>query len=65
MRLQGLRGRYGIAAPAPICADPPPGGQADCQVVQAPSAPGQRLVPDYAAFPDDWPAWSPAARSGR
>ena len=25
-RLQDLRGRYGIAAPAPICADPPPGG---------------------------------------
>ena len=23
VRLQGLRGRYGIAAPAPICADPP------------------------------------------
>ena len=53
-RLQDLRGRYGIAAPAPICADPVPGGAAaDCQVVQAPSAPGQRLVPDYEAFPDD------------
>jgi L-fuculose-phosphate aldolase len=52
-RLQGLRGHYGISAPAPICADPPPGGPAECQVVQAPSAPGQRLVPDYAAFPDD------------
>src|ERR671918_1179048 len=40
VRLQGLRGRYGIAAPAPICAEP--GSQdsgADCQVVQAPSAP--------------------------
>ena len=52
-RLQGLRGHYGIAAPAPICTDPAPGGPADCQVVQAPSSPGQRLVPDYAAFPDD------------
>jgi L-fuculose-phosphate aldolase len=52
-RLQDLRGRYGIAAPAPICADPAPGGAADCQVVQAPSAPGQRLVPDYEAFPGD------------
>ena len=52
-RLQDLRGHYGIAAPAPICADPAPGTPADCQVVQAPSAPGQRLVPDYAAFPDD------------
>jgi len=50
-RLQDLRGHYGIAAPAPICADPVPGTSADCQVVQAPSAPGQRLVPDYAAFP--------------
>jgi L-fuculose-phosphate aldolase len=52
-RLQDLRGHYGIAAPAPICADPGAGAAADCQVVQAPSAPGQRLVPDYAAFPDD------------
>ena len=50
-RLQDLRGRYGIAAPAPICAEPT--GRtcpADCQVVQAPSAPGQRLVPDRLAF---------------
>src|SRR5919107_4773920 len=52
-KLQDLRGRYGIAAPAPICTDPQSGPAADCQVVQAPSAPGQRLVPDYAAFPDD------------
>jgi L-fuculose-phosphate aldolase len=50
-RLQGLRGSYGIKAPAPICADPspPPGpqdsaGSATCQVVQAPSGGGQRLV---------------------
>jgi L-fuculose-phosphate aldolase len=54
-RLQDLRGHYGIAAPAPICADPPAGTPADCQVVQAPSAPGQRLVPDYAAFPNAGP----------
>jgi L-fuculose-phosphate aldolase len=52
-RLQDLRGHYGIAAPAPICTDPVPGTPADCQVVQAPSAPGQRLVPDYEAFPGD------------
>jgi L-fuculose-phosphate aldolase len=52
LRLQGLRGMYGISAPAPICADPPLGGPADCQVVQAPSSPGQRLVTDRAAFPD-------------
>src|SRR4051812_15059982 len=57
-RLQGLRGTYGINAPAPICADPStpagapasPGAQgsgsdaATCQVVQAPSGGGQRLV---------------------
>ena len=47
-RLQGLRGTYGIAAPAPICPEPVP--EAGCQVVQAPSAPaGQRLVPDAQA----------------
>ena len=50
-RLQGLRGRYGIASPAPICADPP-GGAAECQTVLAPSAPGHRLVPDRVAFSD-------------
>src|SRR5258706_14480933 len=54
-RLQGLRGMYGIKAPAPICADPASvdigaGGAAasdiaDCQIVQAPSASGTRLVP--------------------
>jgi L-fuculose-phosphate aldolase len=53
LRLQDLRGRYGIAAPAPICADPPPEDATDCQVVQAPTAPGQRLVPERTAFPDD------------
>jgi L-fuculose-phosphate aldolase len=50
-RLQDLRGRYGIAAPAPICADPTSPTPADCQVVQAPSSPGQRLVPEWTAFP--------------
>ena len=46
-RLQGLRGTYGIAAPAPICPDPAPGGgDPTCQVVFAPEAPGERLVPD-------------------
>jgi len=55
-RLQGLRGTYGIAAPAPICADdsvgaatPEPGGQATCQVVQAPRGDGRRLVAEPAA----------------
>src|SRR5438105_3470471 len=52
-RLQGLRGTYGIAAPAPICADPSEalaaldaGDPALCQVVQAPQGGGQRLVAD-------------------
>jgi L-fuculose-phosphate aldolase len=48
-RLQGLRGKYGIAAPAPICPDPhdaAPADAASCQVVRAPSAPGERLVPE-------------------
>jgi L-fuculose-phosphate aldolase len=60
-RLQELRGTYGIKSPAPICADDsaPPGDsgdQADCQIVQAPSASGTRLVADivggFAARPD-------------
>lgn len=46
VRLQGLRGMYGIASPAPICADPgaePTAGQAECQTVFAPPSPA-RLV---------------------
>jgi len=52
LRLQALRGKYGIAAPAPICLDDDlsgPGGTIDatCQVVRAPeAAPGERLVAD-------------------
>jgi len=59
-RLQGLRGSYGIAVPAPICADPvqgpgsvqspasvqSSGSGPECQSIQAADAPGQRLVPD-------------------
>jgi len=46
-RLQALRGTYGIAAPAPICADPAPGmTDPSCQVLQSADAPGERLVPD-------------------
>src|SRR5687768_1088267 len=49
MRLQGLRGRYGITAPAPICSDPVAASDtdsADCQVLFAPpSSGGERLVP--------------------
>ena len=47
-RLQGLRGTYGIAAPAPLCTDPSQaalGDQVLCQVLEAPEA-QQRLVPD-------------------
>lgn len=46
-RLQGLRGMYGIASPAPICADETTtggGDQLECQVVQAPLS-DARLVP--------------------
>jgi L-fuculose-phosphate aldolase len=52
LRLQGLRGRYGIASPAPICLDDVlegtsvQVGDVTCQVVRAPDAPGLRLVPD-------------------
>src|SRR5919106_4019617 len=46
LRPQGLRGRYGISSPAPICADPisaSEAGAGDCQVLYAPpSAPGER-----------------------
>jgi L-fuculose-phosphate aldolase len=48
-RLQELRGTYGIAAPAPICSDPTAGGPGAgeaCQIVVAPSAPGEQLVPN-------------------
>jgi len=56
MRLQDLRGMYGIASPAPICADgaekgdEPPAADDDdvsCQVLQAPSSPDQRLVSEF------------------
>ena len=60
VRLQGLRGTYGIQAPAPICLDPDVtlgpgqaaqvvvagGDDATCQTVQAPAGSGSRLVPD-------------------
>jgi L-fuculose-phosphate aldolase len=55
-RLQELRGTYGIAAPAPICAEPAEvatsqgaanvDDPASCQVVRSPAGAGQRLVPD-------------------
>jgi L-fuculose-phosphate aldolase len=50
-RLQGLRGVYGIAAPAPLCADPedPNQQQVACQVLEAPES-SERLVPELNAM---------------
>src|SRR4029078_3962119 len=45
-RLQGLRGMYGIASPAPICQPVSAGDPARCQTVFAPDGDGARLVPD-------------------
>jgi hypothetical protein len=47
-RLQALRGTYGIAAPAPICPDPPPAGadgDPSCQILISSDSAGDRLVP--------------------
>ena len=63
-RLQGLRGMYGIASPAPICPPTDPrraldcartGDPASCQTVFAPETDGARLVADLRG----------ASRSGR
>lgn len=53
LRLQSLRGLYGIASPADICLDQDtaagdPDG-ATCQVVRSPESFGARLVPDPAS----------------
>src|SRR6188472_75492 len=51
-RLQGLRGMYGIAAPAPLCTDPNDAAAADqvlCQVLESPESASDRLVPDITA----------------
>ena len=58
-RLQALRGTYGIAAPAPICPEDGDGiavGEAACQTIEAPSAPGRQLVDDVPAGPGSAPA---------
>ena len=50
-RLQGLRGYYGIAAPAPLCTDPDTPQNMDqvlCQVLEAPASATERLVPSSA-----------------
>lgn len=47
VRLQALRGNYGIASPAPLCLEGAAEAVASpvsCQVVQAPDAPGRKLV---------------------
>ena len=51
-RLQGLRGMYGIAAPAAICTDPAQAAsdEATCQVLEAPESPTTRLVPDVSGL---------------
>jgi len=52
IRLQGLRDTYGIKAPAPICAEGAVAeDDATCQIVQAPSSPGARLIPDVGPKP--------------
>jgi L-fuculose-phosphate aldolase len=53
-RLQGLRGTYGIKAPAPLCDDGSSAlaEDASCQVVEAPEGRGLRLVPDMAEGSD-------------
>ena len=51
-RLQGLRGMYGIASPAPLCADPSEPVSDDqvlCQVLEAPESSSARLVPDVSS----------------
>jgi len=49
-RLQGLRDRYGITAPAPFCPPDEAVAEADvCQALDAPSAPGAQLVAPAAA----------------
>ena len=56
-RLQGLRGTYGIASPAPLCATDvntaaAPVGDVLCQILESPSSPTERLVPDVPSAMD-------------
>jgi L-fuculose-phosphate aldolase len=51
-RLQGLRGMYGIASPAPICPpDDALGDPASCQTVLAPPGDGERLIAERGRWP--------------
>jgi L-fuculose-phosphate aldolase len=60
--LQGLRGTYGIKAPAPLCVDGEElprtdADEATCQVVQSPAAgSGLRIIPDIIGPPGADPA---------
>jgi L-fuculose-phosphate aldolase len=51
-RLQGLRGMYGIAAPAAICTDPSQAlaDEATCQLLEAPESATTRLVADVSGL---------------
>ena len=52
-RLQGLRGMYGIAAPAPLCTDPDDTSGVVCQVLEAPESATGRLVPSLTGLPGE------------
>jgi L-fuculose-phosphate aldolase len=65
-RLQGLRGFYGIPAPAPLCTDPDEAAAAEqalCQVLESPDSP-ERLVPNVPELPDVSDALRQASRDG-
>ena len=52
-RLQGLRGMYGIAAPAPLCTDAEDASGVACQVLEAPESATERLVPSLTGLPGE------------
>ncbi len=52
-RLQGLRGMYGIAAPAPLCTDAGDASGVACQVLEAPESATERLVPSLTGLPGE------------
>ena len=52
VRLQDLRDRYGIVAPAPLCPPDLEDDDVNCQALEAPSSPGARLVEPQSVNPD-------------
>ncbi len=52
VRLQDLRDRYGIVAPAPLCPPDQEDDDVNCQALEAPSSPGARLVEPQTLNPD-------------